>query len=35
MSSIDREKHRFPFGVVWAVLFAIELDEPHVPLTND
>lgn len=35
MSSIDREKHRFPLGLVWAVLFAIELDGPNVALTNN
>src|SRR6267143_4130810 len=35
MSSIDRESHRFPLGLVWPVLFTVEFDEPRVTLTNN
>src|ERR1700730_7537917 len=35
MGSVDCEKHRFPFGLIRPILFAIELDEPNVFLTND
>jgi hypothetical protein len=35
VGSIDREKHRLPFGSIRTVLVPIELDEPNVVLTND
>jgi hypothetical protein len=35
VGSIDREKHRLPFGSIRPVLVPIELDEPKVVLTND
>jgi hypothetical protein len=33
LGGINREQHRFPLGRVWAVLFAIEVNEPEVLLT--
>jgi hypothetical protein len=35
VGGIDREKHRFPFGIIRPVFVPIELDEPNVVLTND
>ena len=34
VGGVDREQQRLPFGLVGAVFFAVEFDEPHVVLAH-